>query len=77
MPALNRPKSLTETVLEHLREQIVSGEFALGSALSERQLAADLQVSKTPIRESLAQRRIAGKVVRHQHLFHPPHAIRP
>lgn len=62
MPALNRPKSLTETVLEHLREQIVSGEYALGSALSERQLAADLQVSKTPIRESLVQLKTEGLV---------------
>ncbi len=62
MAMLNRPKSLTETVLEHLRERIVSGEFALGSALSERQLAADLQVSKTPIRESLVQLKTEGLV---------------
>ena len=59
---LKRPKSLTETVLEHLRDQIVSGQYELGSALSERQLAEDLQVSKTPVRESLVQLKNEGHV---------------
>jgi len=62
MPTLNRPKSLTETVLAHLRERIVSGEFELGYALSERQLAEELQVSKTPVRESLVQLKTEGLV---------------
>lgn len=62
MAALNRPKSLTETVLEHLREKIVSGDYALGSALSERQLAQEFEVSKTPIRESLVQLKTEGLV---------------
>lgn len=62
MTPLNRPKSLTETVLEHLRARIVSGDYALGSALSERQLAEELQVSKTPIRESLVQLKTEGLV---------------
>lgn len=62
MAVIERPKSLTETVLEHLRDRIVSGEFALGCALSERQLAEELKVSKTPVRESLVQLRSEGLV---------------
>jgi DNA-binding GntR family transcriptional regulator len=59
---IERPKSLTEAVLEHLRDRIVSGDFELGSSLSERQLAEELNVSKTPVREALAQLRSEGLV---------------
>jgi DNA-binding GntR family transcriptional regulator len=62
MDAIERPKSLTETVLAHLRRRIVSGELALGAALSERALAESLKVSKTPVREALAQLRSEGLV---------------
>lgn len=62
MEAINRPKSLTVTVLERLRDAIVDGDFALGSALSERALAEQLKVSKTPVRESLVQLRSEGLV---------------
>ncbi len=62
MPRIERPKLLTETVLEHLRERIVSGELELGAALSERQLAQELNVSKTPVRESLVQLKNEGLV---------------
>ena len=62
MPAIERPKSLTETVLLHLREQIIQGDLELGSALPERQLAKELMVSKTPVREALAQLRSEGLV---------------
>lgn len=62
MQPINRPQSLTESVLERLREAIVSGEFALGSLLSERALALQLGVSKTPVREALAQLRQEGLV---------------
>ncbi|MDJ1007566.1 MAG: GntR family transcriptional regulator [Paracoccaceae bacterium] len=59
---MERPKSLTETVLEHLRGRIVSGDLELGASLSERQLAEELDVSKTPVRESLVQLRSEGLV---------------
>lgn len=62
MAELERPKSLSVAVLEHLRERIVSGDFELGSSLSERQLAEELNVSKTPVREALAQLRNEGLV---------------
>ena len=41
-----RPKSLAQTVLSHLRSLIVHGDLELGTALSERQLADELGVVK-------------------------------
>jgi DNA-binding GntR family transcriptional regulator len=62
MRPIQRPRSLTETVLAQLRESIVSGDLELGAALSERALAEKLGVSKTPVREALAQLRVEGLV---------------
>jgi DNA-binding GntR family transcriptional regulator len=50
-----RPKSLTELVVEELRTRIIDGRLRLGEALSENTLAADLGISKTPVREALLQ----------------------
>jgi DNA-binding GntR family transcriptional regulator len=62
MRPIKRPLSLTATVLEKLRSSIVRGDFDLGSPLSERQLSESLGVSKTPVREALAQLRLEGLV---------------
>lgn len=62
MTRFEKPKSLSESVLEHLRGEIVSGRLELGAAISERQLADRLNVSKTPVREALAQLRNEGLV---------------
>jgi DNA-binding GntR family transcriptional regulator len=60
---IERPQSLTETVTQRLRDAIVSGDLELGQPLSERQLAEMLEVSKTPVREALAQLRLEGLVL--------------
>ncbi|QDG75388.1 GntR family transcriptional regulator [Labrenzia sp. PHM005] len=62
MTGFKRPKLLAQTVLDHLRNLIVQGDLKLGEAISERQLAERLQVSKTPVREALAQLRSEGLV---------------
>ena len=62
MKQLKRSKSLTEMALEGLREAIVTGQFKLGEPLSEIQLASSMGISKTPVREALAQLRIEGLV---------------
>jgi DNA-binding GntR family transcriptional regulator len=62
MAPVIRPRSLSETVLSRLRDDIVHGELALGQLLSERALAEKLGVSKTPVRESLARLEIEGLV---------------
>src|SRR6266498_3151035 len=48
-----RSSSLTQEVYRHLRDSIVRGEIADGSPLTEEKLAADLGISRTPIREAL------------------------
>ena len=60
--ALKRPRSLRELALEHLRESIVSGKLKMGQVLSERSISDELGVSKSPVREALAQLRDEGLV---------------
>jgi DNA-binding GntR family transcriptional regulator len=62
MAPIERPPSLTDTVLTELRSRIVNGDFDLGAPLFERQLSDSLGVSKTPVREALAQLRLEGLV---------------
>lgn len=52
---ITRPKSLTELVVHELRERIIDGRLKLGEGLSEQALAAELGISKTPVREALLQ----------------------
>ncbi len=59
---IERPKSLTELVKEHIRNRIIDGELKLGEALSENVLAAQLGISKTPVREALLQLKLEGLV---------------
>ncbi|MDE0697463.1 MAG: GntR family transcriptional regulator [Boseongicola sp.] len=60
--ALERPKSLRELALEHLRNSIIDGTLKMGQALSEREISESLGVSKSPVREALAELRNEGLV---------------
>ncbi len=60
--ALERPKSLRELALESLRKSIVDGTLKMGQTLSERGISEELGVSKSPVREALAQLRDEGLV---------------
>lgn len=62
MRPLQRPRSLTEIALTHLREAIVSGDLGLGEQLSEGALARELGISKTPVREALQRLQSEGLV---------------
>jgi len=46
-------KSLADQVVEELRTRILDGRLRLGESLSENTVAADLGISKTPVREAL------------------------
>jgi DNA-binding GntR family transcriptional regulator len=48
-----RPGRLTERAYTHLRMQIVNGLARPGTVLPEGAIAAELQISKTPVREAL------------------------
>ena len=64
LPQVARAGSLTEQVYRSLRESIADGRLAPGSKITERQLAAALDVSPTPVREALGKLEHEGLVER-------------
>jgi DNA-binding GntR family transcriptional regulator len=59
LSAIDRPLSLAERVYFTLREHVCSGQLSGGQPLQESVLAAQLGVSRTPVREALG--RLAGE----------------
>lgn len=49
---LVKPPQASDIVTDELRKQIVRGDIALGAQLSENALAAQLGISRTPVREA-------------------------
>src|SRR5690606_19153041 len=60
---LHSYKPLRELVFEAIREAIIEGTLEPGERLMEAQLAEDLGVSRTPVREAIRQLELAGLVV--------------
>lgn len=60
---LNSYTPLRELVFEALHEAIVSGVLAPGERLMEVQLAEELGVSRTPVREAIRKLELSGFVV--------------
>lgn len=54
--------NLSRHVFNELRDRIVDGRLAPGAPISERELGAELDVSRVPIREALRQLEAAGLV---------------
>jgi DNA-binding GntR family transcriptional regulator len=50
-------------VAAEIRSRITTGSLALGARISDKQLAAELAVSRTPVREALVQLQTEGLVV--------------
>ena len=50
---ISRPKSLHEMAYESLKAGILSGRLAAGRVYSELELAGELGISRTPVREAL------------------------
>jgi len=61
-PLDSRPDNLTDLVFQAIRDSIVDQTLAPGSRVSEARVAAQLQVSKTPVREALLRLRHVGLV---------------
>ncbi len=55
-------KSLATQVTEFIRDAIVEGRYPLGEALSELKLAAEFNVSRTPVREALTTLQAQGLI---------------
>lgn len=65
--ALDRPPSLTDAVVAHVRDSIVRGDYAPGQPLTEAQLASDLGTSRGTVREALRVLGNIGLVTRSPH----------
>lgn len=63
---ITRNPSLTEQVKAHLKERIVGGDFEAGRIPSETELANDLGVSRTTIRDALSRLEHEGSIYRKQ-----------
>lgn len=59
---VQRAKSLTDQVLDELLDDIVQGRRASGTLLSEKAVATEFGVSKTPVREAFVQLQSLGLV---------------
>lgn len=47
--------SLTDEIADIIRERILKGEYRIGEKIKENQIATELKVSRTPIREAFKQ----------------------
>lgn len=60
---LDNYKPLREIVFESIREAIINGTLKQGERLMETQLAEELGVSRTPVREAIRKLELEGLVV--------------
>ena len=60
---LDSYKPLRELVCEHIREAIINGVFSPGERLMEIQMADEMGVSRTPVREAIRKLEMEGFVV--------------
>ena len=47
--------SLTDEIADIIRDRILKGEYKIGEKIKENQIATELRVSRTPIREAFKQ----------------------
>lgn len=60
-------QSLTDQIVTELRHQIITGQLAEGAPLRQEKLAAELGVSRVPLREAIRQLEAEGLVVSELH----------
>lgn len=60
---LDKYKPLREIVFETLREAIIQGRLRPGQRMMEIQLAEEMGVSRTPVREAIRKLELEGFVV--------------
>ncbi len=56
-------KTMTELVIESLREKIITGDIKTGERIQQMELAKEFNVSKNPIREALLHLQAEGFVI--------------
>lgn len=60
-------RSLTDQIVTELRRQIITGQLPEGAPLRQEKLAAELGVSRVPLREAIRQLEAEGLVVSELH----------
>jgi DNA-binding GntR family transcriptional regulator len=50
-------------LVDRIRDQIVTGAFPLGARVSDKEIAAEMNVSRTPVREALLQLQSEGLII--------------
>lgn len=60
---LDSYRPLRDVVVDNIRQAIVSGQFPAGMRLMELQLAEEMGVSRTPVREAIRKMELEGLVV--------------
>lgn len=60
---IKKPLSYKDIVYEKIKEDIITGVYSQGEVLNERNLADELGVSRTPIREALQLLKMDGWVI--------------
>lgn len=68
--SIQRPKSINEMTYERLRSGVLTGKLAVGDFYNELELAKELGVSRTPVREALLKLAAENLIV-----FHPGKGI--
>ncbi|MFF4834878.1 GntR family transcriptional regulator [Streptomyces sp. NPDC001315] len=63
MAAVTRPGTTVEEIYRTLRERIIEGQYTPGFRMSQGALAAELETSRTPLREALHRLEADGLVV--------------
>ena len=53
--AIKQPESLAKMAYEAIRKSILSGQWKIGELYNEKAIAADLGISRTPVREALLE----------------------
>lgn len=51
---------LRDSAYEHIRRRITTGEYAMGSRISEQAIAEEIGISRTPVRSAIRQLEIEG-----------------
>ena len=52
---IKQPESLAKMAYEAIRKSILSGQWKIGELYNEKAIAADLGISRTPVREALLE----------------------
>lgn len=60
---LDSYRPLRDVVVDNIRQAIISGQFPAGMRLMELQLAEEMGVSRTPVREAIRKMELEGLVV--------------